>query len=80
MLIKFFRNGKQDAGHCQHAFDSVYLSSFTPLGIAMVNGESHQDEPWAPAIRQMHRSRIEAAKARIEKWDAAEAAEGAAGE
>ena len=79
-LRKFFRHGKQDAGHCQHAFDSVYLSSFTPLGIAIVNGESHQDEPWAPAIRQMHRSRIEAAKARIEKWEAAHnEAGGAAG-
>ena len=79
-LLKFFRHGKQDAGHCQHALDSVYLSSFTPLGIAIVNGESHQNEPWAPAIREMHRSRIQAAKARIEKWEAAHnEAGGAAG-
>ena len=58
----------------------MYLSSFTPLGCAIVNGESHQDEPWAPVIQEMHRSRIQAAKARIEKWEAAhnEAAGGAA--
>tara|TARA_B100001093_G_scaffold384453_1_gene370148 strand:+ start:11853 stop:12503 length:651 start_codon:yes stop_codon:yes gene_type:complete len=80
VLRKFFRRGKDDTAHGQHELDIMYLLSFTPLGFAIVNGESHQDEPWAPAIRQMHRSRIEAAKARIEKWDAAEAAEGAAGE
>ena len=80
VLRKFFRRGKDDTVHGQHELDIMYLLSFTPLGFAIVNGESHQDEPWAPAIRQMHRSRIEAAKARIEKWDATEAAEGAAGE
>ena len=79
VLRKFFRRGKDDTAHGQHALDIMYLSSFTPLGFAIVNGESHQDEPWAPVIQEMHRSRIQAAKARIEKWEAAGAAGGAAG-
>ena len=67
VLRKFFRRGKDDTAHCAASFYAQETAKLEYVRIVILNGE----EPWEPAVQEMHRSRIQAAKARAAKWEAA---------
>lgn len=66
-LRKFFRRGKDDTAHCAASFYAQETAKLEYVRIVILNGE----EPWEPAVQEMHRSRIQAAKERAAKWEAA---------
>ena len=75
-LRKFFRLGKDDTALCATSFYAQETATLEYVRIVILEGE----KPWEPAVQEMHRSRIQAAKARIAKWEAAHnEAGGAAG-
>ena len=67
VLRKFFRHGKDDTAHCAASFYAQETAKLEYVRIVILNGE----EPWEPAVQEMHRSRIQAAKERAAKWEAA---------
>ena len=79
VLRKFFRLGMDDAAHGQHELDIMYLSSFTPLAQFLLSFGKDASNLWLPFERKMHRRRIQAAKARAAKWEAAHSDEEAGG-
>ena len=67
VLHKFFHRGKDDTAHCAASFYAQETAKLEYVRIVILEGE----KPWAPAIQEMHRSRIQAAKARAAEWAAA---------
>ena len=67
VLRKFFRRGKDDTAHCAASFYAQETAKLEYVRIVILEGE----KPWEPAIQEMHRSRIQAAKARAAEWAAA---------
>ena len=64
VLHKFFHRGKDDTAHCAASFYAQETANLEYARIVILEGE----KPWAPAIQEMHRSRIQAAKARAAEW------------
>ena len=67
VLHKFFHRGKDDTAHCAASFYAQKTAKLEYVRIVILEGE----KPWEPAIQEMHRSRIQAAKARAAEWAAA---------
>lgn len=67
VLRKFFRRGKDDTFHCAASFYAQETAKLEYVRIEILEGE----KPWEPAVQEMHRSRIQAAKERAAKWEAA---------
>ena len=65
VLRKFFRHGKDDTAHCAASFYAQETAKLEYVRIVILNGE----EPWEPAVQEMHRSRIQAAKERAAEWE-----------
>jgi len=76
VLRKFFRRGKDDTAHCAASFYAQETAKLEYVRIVILNGE----EPWEPAVQEMHRSRIQVAKERAAKWEAANSDDEEAGE
>lgn len=67
VLRKFFHRGKDDTAHCAASFYAQETAKLEYVRIVILEGE----KPWEPAVQEMHRSRIQAAKERAAKWEAA---------
>ena len=67
VLHKFFHRGKDDTAHCAASFYAQETAKLEYVRIVILEGE----KPWEPAVQEMHRSRIQAAKERAAKWEAA---------
>ena len=64
-LREFFRLGKDDTALCATSFYAQETATLEYVRIVILEGE----KPWEPAVQEMHRSRIQAAKERAAKWE-----------